>query len=516
MVFFSCENTSQYEKIFSKDQAISDKIQSLFDHSQIIVNKDTILVDKALKSFYEARSFKPLWFLDGELTDPAQDVQSLLIQTRKYGLPDHLYKMKHFQISKENYPELELMLTLSMTNFLEHHHFGLLNEKKTALKPYMFYVGFKETVQNIAEKGIGWEILSSQWGGKQVDHLLKQWSEYDFTEDINNLKLEMPVTFKEDSVKAYRVAFENLIKMGFITEADSTDSLKLDQLKNYQNLHALKSDGLIGKYGQQILVKNHQQRFEQLVLAVEKWKWKRDSLKGSYIYVNIPEYLLYYYLNDSLKALHKVIVGSRKNETPEFTAEMTTLVTYPFWHVPHSIASTEIVSLARNNMKRFYDKGYIVEDLSRNEISPDSLEWSKYNKNYFPYRVKQDKGHSNSLGILKFLFPNKHMVYIHDTPGKYLFINEVRAYSHGCIRLQNPVDFAKVLIEDQELKDFNADSLQARLDSSFQRVIELKKQKPVIIDYITTTVDPESDSLQFHIDIYGRDEKYIDVIFSKK
>lgn len=515
LLVISCETDSQYEKISGKQQEISEKIQPLFDHSEFIVNEDTILIDKNFKDFYEKRSFIPLWINEKGITREAKSVVNLLLDSRLYGLPEEFYLGKTLaSLEKSNLPLYEVTLTYMLSLFLEHHHHGLLNEEKTALKENAFQQKFIPTIENLAEKGVQWDYLPTQNGGDPADRLINAWQNYVYAlmTELNDTLISPP-NFKEDSLLAYKFAFNNLHLLGWIDSTHQSDSLKLEQFKKYQNLHGLKADGLIGKYSQKILTRTHEDRFRQFVLAVEKWKWKKDSLKGSYIYVNIPEFRLYYYRNDSLKAVHKVIVGAPVTKTPEFTAKMTTIVTYPFWHVPHSIASTEIVAGARRDSNYFSKKGYVVEDRNKNVMNPDSIDWSKYHENYFPFRVKQDKGRTNSLGIIKFLFPNEHMVYIHDTPGKYLFVNDVRAYSHGCIRLQDPIDFAKVLIEDQGFENFNGDSLKARLDSSFQRVISLKKSKPVVIDYISTTVHPESDSLQFHIDIYGRDEKFINMIF---
>lgn len=518
LLLLSCNSEPQYEELSDKDQVISDEIKEIFDHTEIIFNEDTILIDKEFKLFYENQQYSPLWYKEGQLTATGDHLISILMNAHEHGLPYHLYKGKEIRKKTQEDKALsDVMLTFYYSIFLEHHHFGILDSSHQKIKFARFQHEFKEFIQSISDDNTSsssYHKISSQNGGYQIDSLVKKWILYSNGNFYSQDSLIRPMSFKEDSIQAYQIAKNNLQTLGFLDSTElQNDSLFLLKLKLYQNLHGLKSDGLIGKHTQDILSKNHYQRYQQYILAIEKWKWKKDSLPETYVYVNIPEYRLYYYRNDSLKAIHKVIVGAPATKTPEFSASMTTIVTYPYWHVPHSIASTEIVALAKKDPQNVQKKGYIIENLSKEVISPDSVQWSKYHENYFPFRVKQEKGRTNSLGILKFLFPNEHMVYIHDTPGKWLFRNDVRAYSHGCIRLENPIDFAKTLIEDQEFKNFNGDSLQVRLDSSFQKVISLRKSKPVIIDYITTTIDPKSDSLQFLIDIYGRDKKYIERIF---
>src|SRR5690606_33717607 len=135
---------------------------------------------------------------------------------------------------------------------------------------------------------------------------------------------------------------------------------------------------------------------------------------------------------------HRVVVGALETPTPEFHASMERMVTNPFWSVPFSIASTEILYAARKDTAYFSKKGYKVFK-NGETVDPTTVNWSNVKEsNFGGYRVRQDAGGGNSLGRIKFLFPNEHAVFIHDTPSKSLFSNDVRAYSHGCIRLHQP------------------------------------------------------------------------------
>ena len=141
------------------------------------------------------------------------------------------------------------------------------------------------------------------------------------------------------------------------------------------------------------------------------------------------------------------------------------------------------------------------------EVDPNTVDWNEVNNTNFRYRIRQDGGGSNSLGRVKFLFPNSHAVYFHDTPSKYLFNNDIRAYSHGCIRLHKPFDFAKTLLEidEQELTSEEFDTL---IVNGVQRIIELKTRFEVYIEYYTATGD-SSGTITFHPDVYGRDKRYL-------
>ena len=210
---------------------------------------------------------------------------------------------------------------------------------------------------------------------------------------------------------------------------------------------------------------------------------------------------------------HNIVVGTYQNQTPELTSKLRKIVAYPYWNVPYSISSNEILPAVKYNSGyldkhnyKIYRKGELVD--------PSTVNWKEIHQSSFPFKVVQDPGRSNSLGIIKFDFANAHSVYFHDTPSKALFGADVRAYSHGCMRTQHPVDLARAIIERDEKRkkyiDIALDSLDSIMDRGSNREIKLKQQIPIYIEYVT--VVRKGDEMITHIDIYGRDEEYLEIL----
>ena len=199
-----------------------------------------------------------------------------------------------------------------------------------------------------------------------------------------------------------------------------------------------------------------------------------------------------------------------KTPTPQLVARIHQLVVYPYWNVPYSIASTEILSHAKKNVNYFSKNDFKIY---RNgvQINPRSVTWSKIKKNNFPYNVRQEYGPKNSLGILKFEFHNNYSVYIHDTPSKELFKKDIRAFSHGCMRCDRPIELAKLIVENDSIgkkrNKFTPSSLDSLIELKKNFYLSIRYPVALFVEYKTVTV---IDSiLKFYLDIYGRDEKYI-------
>jgi hypothetical protein len=172
---------------------------------------------------------------------------------------------------------------------------------------------------------------------------------------------------------------------------------------------------------------------------------KKGKYPEKYIHINLPEYTLKFFANDSLKSVHNLVIGTTDHQTPQLRSKVHTIVVYPYWNVPYSIASKEILPALQAN-KNYLTKNNYKIYRGENEVNPYSINWKKIKKNTFPYKVVQQPGPKNSLGIIKFEFHNNYSVYIHDTPSKSYFRSDVRSFSHGCMRCENPVELGKLLL----------------------------------------------------------------------
>ncbi len=184
-----------------------------------------------------------------------------------------------------------------------------------------------------------------------------------------------------------------------------------------------------------------------LISNMERWRWEPRDLGDRYVFINIPEFK--FRLMSGGKIIHeeRIVTGSPKNPTPIFSDEMETVVFNPYWNVPQSILVKEIIPAARSNPDYLYRNNLEVIWLGRRTVDPYMVDWQLVDPTKLSLR--QTPGPANALGQVKFLFPNKHAVYMHDTPSKHLFDRPVRAYSHGCMRVRNPLEFARILLADQ-------------------------------------------------------------------
>ncbi|MGI9525078.1 MAG: L,D-transpeptidase family protein [Hyphomicrobiaceae bacterium] len=249
---------------------------------------------------------------------------------------------------------------------------------------------------------------------------------------------------------------------------------------------------------------------QRLLYNMEMWRWMPRELGQKYVWANIPEYKVRVVNSDHVIHEERIIAGKVKNKTPMFSDEMETIVFQPYWWVPNSIKVKELLPglmRGRNTLRR---KNLKISSAGR-EISPHSVDWSR--TDIRNYRVFQPPGRYNALGVVKFLFPNEHAVYMHDTPSKYLFKRKRRAFSHGCVRVRDPLKLAEVVLgADKGLSRSQIDSFVN--DGPENNQIRLDEKVPVHVTYFTARIDGEGQPVLFR-DVY-RHEKLIQMGFDGK
>lgn len=294
-----------------------------------------------------------------------------------------------------------------------------------------------------------------------------------------------------------------------------------EDLKNavisFQKKHGLSSDGVVGGQTQRFLNISADKKISIIRLNLERMRWLPRDLGEKYLLVNVPEYKLRLYENNHIILNMAVIVGDKKFPTPIFSDKMSYVVLNPSWNIPDSIAKNEIIPKLLKDPNYLADKGIDIyagwngnpEKVdSKNIIDGAILEDEEYLRNF---RFSQTSSHDNPLGKMKFMFPNKYSVYIHDTPAKSLFENARRAYSHGCIRLSKPEELLSTIAnEDKNLDILKANEILSSKVS--EKSIGLDKKIPIHIIYLTSWVD-ENGVLQFREDIYNFDKIQKELLF---
>ncbi len=280
----------------------------------------------------------------------------------------------------------------------------------------------------------------------------------------------------------------------------------VEAVKIFQSRHGLEADGIVGPATLAALNTSVEQRISTMVLNMERRRWMTDFPGQTYVFVNLADFELKVVKNLKTILTAKVVVGKPYNRTPVFSKNMTYMVLNPFWHVPPSIAKSEFLpkliadpgAMQAKNIK-------ILSSWKANasEVDPWSVDWQSYKGRKMPFKFRQDPGSQNALGRIKFMFPNKFNVYLHDTPSKALFERNVRGFSFGCVRVQDPLELAKVLLAEDP--NWSMARVNAALKTGRKRVVKLSSPIPVHITYLTAWVNKDG-AVNFRDDIYNRDE----------
>lgn len=278
-----------------------------------------------------------------------------------------------------------------------------------------------------------------------------------------------------------------------------------DQLQaavlRFQSRHGLEQDALVGRNTLAALNVPVEQRMRQIRVNMERVQALVASERRNFVLVNVPAFEAYLVRDGDIAWTSAVIVGETGQQTPQFEASMTYMVINPTWTVPYSIASEELLPKIQTDLDFLVRGNYSVLDPDGNEVDPANIEWQSLDRSRFPFTLVQQPGPVNELGRIKFKFPNHYGVSMHDTPGKHLFGYDSRAFSHGCIRVANPVGFAAALLDPE---GWTREAIDEKVASGDTHTIVLEQPLPVVIVYLTAVVD-ETGTAHFYRDIYGRD-----------
>ena len=290
-------------------------------------------------------------------------------------------------------------------------------------------------------------------------------------------------------------------------EENRYDKCLQDAVKKFQKRNGLKADGVVGPVTVKVLNTPVNDRIATIRLNLDRLKWSKVRTAKRHVIINIPDFNLYFEEEGKLIQKMKVITGTPKNPTPIFSDMVEMIVLNPYWNIPKSIIQKEMIPKLMRNPNAMARKGIEIHTgwgKDAQKISGGSVNWSKYRySKTMPYRFAQVPGYKNALGKVKFLFPNKFSVYMHDTPTKPLFKRDKRAFSHGCIRLEKPRELLRTFSTFNDNVDF--DKSQKILKGKKNAYLKLQEKVPIDVVYLTAWVDFEG-KLQFRNDIYHYDE----------
>ena len=287
-------------------------------------------------------------------------------------------------------------------------------------------------------------------------------------------------------------------------------------VKHFQYRYNLKQDGIIGRATLAALNIPVQDHLRRIIINMERWRWLPHTLDGQRILVNIAGFHLAGIRDEQLEITMPVIVGKTYHKTPVFSHIMRYIEFNPYWNIPNSIAVNEMVPKMINDPQYLQREGIRILDgwqQKAREIDPATIDWQSIGKGIKKYRLRQDSGPNNALGVVKFMFPNRYNVYMHDTPAHGLFEQNNRSFSHGCIRVSRALELALYILK-QDDQGWSKERINALINTGKRKVVPLKKPIPVHILYRTVLVDPRDNTVHFYDDVYGRDSLLARALFT--
>jgi len=450
---------------------------------------------KDINTFYTGRNYSFAWYTDSGLTEQASHLYVRLENLPEEGLSvalpykrtlDTLINAGNTQ-SLEQKSETELLLT-SLYFFFAQKVWGGLEESTIQKVDWLMprkklsYSAFLDSVLKQGSTGSVKEPVYRQY------NLLKEYlKKYKALPAVNitvGLPGNKPIRPGDNSPEIVKLR-KKLFLLGDLTNAGDTtsttyDSTLLIAVKRFQRRHGMTEDGIAGGGLVRELNIPVPQLIEKIMVNMERNRWLPTDVRGRYLAVNIPEFVLHAYYDDSLLWNMNVVVGKDVNKTVIFAGTISEVVFSPYWNVPPSILKKEILPGIQKNP---------------NYLEKNHMEWNGTD-------VRQKPGPWNSLGQVKFLFPNSHSIYLHDTPSKSLFQESKRAFSHGCIRVADPKFLATYMLRDDST--WTTDRIAKAMASGKEQFVAVKNPMPVYITYFTAWVDRRGD-LNFREDIYKRD-----------
>ena len=310
--------------------------------------------------------------------------------------------------------------------------------------------------------------------------------------EIPNIVKAIKARGSEELLKKYAV------ELYFYDGTDKYTSDLVALVKGFQKENKLKPDGIIGSNTVSKMSDTPiATKVNSVILAMERLRWHPRNFGARHVFINQPAYRATYLSGWREELSMRIVVGKRANQTNFFYDKIEKVVYNPYWGVPRSILVNEMLPKLRKNPSYLDQRGYEVTTISGKRISSSSVDWFSVGEN-FGYNVRQTPGPKNALGQLKILFPNKHSIYMHDTPAKSLFKRNNRALSHGCVRLKYPRKMAAAVLGT------NVSSIRSRIGAGRNYTQKLKQTVPVYVAYFTAWPSAEGE-VQFYSDMYGRD-----------
>ena len=491
------------------------------------ISGEVIYATAALPMFYELRNFSPAWMdSDGQKASVGKMTQAIIGAWQEGLDPNDYHLQKIFSVQRslrvapgnavsraDKLAELDILLTDAYLLYASHLHTGKVNpetisadwkwEKRNATMPLEGHL--EDALKSGMIKESLWALAPRQPEYIRLKSALAELRALQREGGWNSVtpggKLEEGMTgFRVEELRVRLEAGNYLVRSE--EYRDQFDAGLKVALQAFQAGNGLNPDGVAGAGTIEAMNMTIEQRIGQIKVNMERWRWLPADLGMRYIRVNIANFGLEVFEGAELVFRSKAIVGRTYRKTPLMSATLTHIIFNPFWTIPPNILRNDIVQEAKKDSNYLISKRIRVTDQAGNFVDAKAIDWPTYAAGQFTFR--QDPGSDNSLGSVKFVFPNRYNVYIHDTPVRNLFEKDQRALSSGCIRIQDPMGFAEYLLYGQ------GDWDRARIEhtiASDNRPIAVILERPIPVHFLYfTALGQEGHDIQFRKDVYGLDK----------
>ncbi|MDR7130870.1 murein L,D-transpeptidase YcbB/YkuD [Algoriphagus sp. 4150] len=525
---------------FAQSSGLSDNIRLRLELDQpdvpLNVRRHELFAKGEIHQFYTNRIFKPAWIQHGVLTELAYELRFEIIQSKFDGLNPQDYHLDlidefftQFESNKkqsipnalDDQADVDLLLSDAFFHLAAHLELGKVNPDNLTGNWHIIAKTSKVSYNELLEAALDrqqirqsletlYPTISIYKKGREV---IRAMDEIQKQDTLNWKAVKISKTIKVGETNGgipnlrERLAFWKYLQPYAYTDEKEYDSTMFAAVQNFQQRNGMEPDGALGKNTINALNQSPADLIDRAAVNMERLRWLPDTLRGAeMIVVNIANYQLDYLSNRDTLFSTRVIVGTKYHASPIFSSAMSYIVFSPYWNLPTSIVRNEVMPAVRKNPNYLDQKNMEVVTFSGKPVDPGSVNWSGKS---IPYMIRQKPGAHNSLGLVKFMFPNEYSVYIHDTPSRSLFTREDRALSHGCIRIQNPADFAALLLKDDG--KWTTEKINQAMHQSREQIVTLNRKIPVVLLYLTFWADTKGQG-HFRQDIYDRDKEVLEAL----
>jgi len=505
--------------------AIEDRIDEIWTTGRLNIGYASIASKRILPGLYERNDYQAIW----KNPKNVHDLLSELGKIEEDGLNPEDYHLSTLLVLKLQLDEgdsldpsiladYDILLTDSLIRLVYHLYFGKVNpeglhpnwnmtRKLNSKDPV---AGIEKTLQS-AELAEAFKNLRPKT--ESYNLLRSALKKYRGIQEAGGWEAIPEGPTLKPGMTDKRVAqLRKRLRVTGDFEGPDTDSDQFDEeLKNavmrFQYRHRLDADGAVGKNTLKTLNVPVKKKINQIRVNLERSRWVLRNLPPEIIVVDIAGFRVYRLQNNKIEWYSKAQVGKPFRNTPVFNSEIKYLVFNPTWTVPPTILRKDILPKIKKNPGYLLKMKISVIDRKGRVVNPNSIDWSKYSGKNVPYTFRQEPGPHNALGRIKFIFPNKHFIYLHDTPSRSLYGRKDRAFSSGCIRVEKNIELAEILLNDPE--KWNRESIQKIIDTNKTQRVNLPKPIPVVLLYWTTVFD-DKGIIIFKNDVYERDQAVLE------